>query len=168
MGTRVMSAVSKECCAMDVTRDGGRSFAAGQLLPESTLKDVVDTMVHLVEFAGALVIFAGALWAFLQLLRGAAPWARSSKAGAREPRLEFNRIRLSLGRFLTLGLEFQLAGDILRTAIAPTFTEIGQLAAIAAIRTVLNYFLGKEIEKERREVEWAPGEGPATSPAVRS
>lgn len=45
------------------------------------------------------------------------------------------------------------AGDILRTAVAPTFTEIGQLAAIAAIRTALNYFLGKEIERERDEVE---------------
>ncbi|MET8976765.1 DUF1622 domain-containing protein [Streptomyces sp. NPDC004539] len=104
----------------------------GYLLPESALKDVVDTMVHLVEFAGALVIFAGALWAFLRLLRGGG----------------FDRVRLSMGRFLTLGLEFQLAGDILRTAVAPTFTEIGQLAAIAAIRTALNHFLGKEIEKE--------------------
>ncbi|MEV5877088.1 DUF1622 domain-containing protein [Streptomyces sp. NPDC052101] len=125
-------------------------------------------MVHLVEFAGALVIFVGALWAFVQLLRGAAPWERVSRDGVREPRREFNRIRLSLGRFLTLGLEFQLAGDILRTAIAPTFAEIGQLAAIATIRTVLNYFLGKEIEKERKEVEWVPGAGPAASPAVPS
>ncbi|NEA99781.1 DUF1622 domain-containing protein [Streptomyces sp. SID13726] len=136
------------------------------MLPESTLKDVVDTLVHLVEFAGALVIFVGALWTFVQLLRGAAPW--SLRAGVREPHWEFNRIRLSLGRFLTLGLEFQLAGDILRTAIAPTFTEIGQLAAIAAIRTVLNFFLGKEIEKERKEVEQPAGERPAATPAAPS
>ncbi|MEU1180080.1 DUF1622 domain-containing protein [Streptomyces sp. NPDC005820] len=149
-------------------RDGGSAFLHADLLPESTLKNVVDTMVHLVEFAGALVIFVGALWAFVQLLRGAVPWGRADKGGAREPRWEFNRIRLSLGRFLTLGLEFQLAGDILRTAIAPTFTEIGQLAAIAAIRTVLNYFLGKEIEKEREEVERVPGGEPAMSPAVPS
>lgn len=118
-------------------------------LPESALKDVVDTLVHLVELAGALVIFAGALWAFGQLLRALAP--------GREARREFDRVRLSLGRFLTLGLEFQLAGDILRTAVAPTFTEIGQLAAVAAIRTVLNFFLGKELEKEREEVERGGG-----------
>ncbi|MEU1513875.1 DUF1622 domain-containing protein [Streptomyces sp. NPDC005811] len=138
------------------------------LLAESTLKDVVDSMVHLVEFAGALVILVGAFWAFVQLLRGAVPWGRADEAGARSPRGEFDRVRLSLGRFLTLGLEFQLAGDILRTAVAPTFTEIGQLAAIAAIRTVLNHFLGKEIEKERKEVERLPGEAPATGPAVAS
>lgn len=65
----------------------------------------------------------------------------------------FNRIRLSLGRFLVLGLEFQLAGDVLRTAVAPSFTEIGQLAAIAAMRTALNYFFGREIAQERAEIE---------------
>jgi len=65
----------------------------------------------------------------------------------------FVTVRLDLGRFLALGLEFQLAGDILRTAIAPTFAEIGQLAAVAAIRTALNYFLGREIKEEREELE---------------
>lgn len=42
---------------------------------------------------------------------------------------------------------------MLRTAIAPTFNELGKLAAVAAIRTALNYFLAKEINEERRVVE---------------
>ncbi|GAA2462917.1 hypothetical protein GCM10010405_54080 [Streptomyces macrosporus] len=42
---------------------------------------------------------------------------------------------------------------MLRTAVAPSFTEIGQLAAIAAIRTALNFFLGREIANERAEIE---------------
>ena len=57
-------------------------------------------------------------------------------------------VRLTLGRWLAVALEFELAADILRTAVAPTWNEIGQLAAIAALRTALNYFLGKEIDKE--------------------
>ncbi len=57
------------------------------------------------------------------------------------------QIRLRLGRWLSLALEFELAADILRTAIAPTWKEIGQLAAIAALRTVLNYFLQQEIDR---------------------
>lgn len=63
-------------------------------------------------------------------------------------------IRLNLGRWLTLALEFELAADILRTAVAPTWNEIGQLAAIIVIRTVLNFFLQKEIDKadQRRKV----------------
>ncbi len=56
-------------------------------------------------------------------------------------------IRLRLGRWLALSLEFELAADILRTAIAPSWSEIGQLAAIAAIRTALNYFLQQEIDR---------------------
>ncbi|MFB2769944.1 DUF1622 domain-containing protein [Pelatocladus sp. BLCC-F211] len=53
------------------------------------------------------------------------------------------RIRLSLGKSLTLSLEFALAADILRSVIAPTWDEIGKLAAIIALRTILNYFLSK-------------------------
>ncbi len=56
-------------------------------------------------------------------------------------------VRLELGRWLALALEFELAADILRTAIAPTWNEIGQLAAIVVLRTALNYFLQKEIDK---------------------
>ncbi|USI90172.1 DUF1622 domain-containing protein [Rhodococcus pyridinivorans] len=62
----------------------------------------------------------------------------------------FVPVRSSLGRFLALGLEFQLASDILRTAISPSFDQIGKLAAIAAIRTALNYFLAREVAEEQR------------------
>ncbi|MEU9925174.1 DUF1622 domain-containing protein [Streptomyces griseoluteus] len=116
-----------------------------EVLPESTLRDAIGLLVRLIESAGALIIFIGAVWAFVQFVR-AGMRGRGKMAG-------FNRIRLSLGQFLVLGLEFQLAGDVLRTAVAPSFAEIGQLAAIAAIRTALNYFLGREIAQERAEIE---------------
>jgi uncharacterized membrane protein len=60
------------------------------------------------------------------------------------------QVRLSLGRWLALGLEFALAADILRTAVAPTWHDIGQLAAIAVLRTGLNYSLEREIAREER------------------
>jgi uncharacterized membrane protein len=56
-------------------------------------------------------------------------------------------VRLRLGRWLALSLDFALAADILRTAIAPSWNEIGQLAAIAALRTALNFFLEREMER---------------------
>ena len=118
-----------------------------ELLPESLLRDAVDVLVRLVEAAGGLVIFTGAAWAFVQFVRAGVTRRRE------EARRAFVAIRLSLGRFLALGLEFQLAGDVLRTAIAPSFAEIGQLAAIAAIRTALNFFLSREIDVERAQVE---------------
>jgi uncharacterized membrane protein len=56
-------------------------------------------------------------------------------------------IRLRFGRWLSLALEFELAADILRTAISPGWSEIGQLGAIVVLRTVLNFFLQMEIDK---------------------
>jgi uncharacterized membrane protein len=116
--------------------------AAIDILPEETLRDVVDTLVRLVEAAGAIVIFIGAGIAFVGFVR-ALP--------KRNPE-EFVPVRLSLGRFLALGLEFQLASDVLRTAIAPSFQELAKLAAVATIRTALNFFLAREIAEERKQV----------------
>ena len=59
-------------------------------------------------------------------------------------------LRLELGRSLALALEFLLGADILRTAVEPTWDEIARLAAIAAIRTALNYFLQRELAAEAR------------------
>lgn len=59
-------------------------------------------------------------------------------------------VRLRLARWLAVSLEFALAADILRTAVAPSWDEIGKLAAIAALRTLLNFFLQREIEGEAR------------------
>ncbi|MEU8819719.1 DUF1622 domain-containing protein [Actinoplanes sp. NPDC048796] len=114
-----------------------------EIFSERWLSEAVDLMVRLVEAAGALIIFVGAMVAF----------ARFVVVGLRERRAEaFVPVRLELGRFLALGLEFQLASDILRTAIAPTLREIAELAAVAAIRTALNYFLSREIKEERAEL----------------
>ena len=64
-----------------------------------------------------------------------------------EPGQAKDIIRIRLGRWLALALEFELAADILGTAIAPTWDEIGKLAAIVVLRTALNFFLQKEIEQ---------------------
>ena len=79
----------------------------------------------------------------------------------------FAQLRLNLGRFLVLGLEFQLAADILRTAVAPNFTELAQLATVAAIRTALNFFLGLEIKEETELVRADKAAAAAASAAPR-
>lgn len=56
-------------------------------------------------------------------------------------------IRLKLGRVLVLGLEFTVASDILRTAVAPTRQDILNLGAIVLLRTLLNFFLENEIRQ---------------------
>jgi len=63
----------------------------------------------------------------------------------------FGAVRLTLARYLSLALEFQLAADILSTAIAPSWDQIGKLGAIAVIRTGLNFFLAREMANEAAE-----------------
>lgn len=68
-------------------------------------------------------------------------------------RVSFTAVRLSLARYLALALEFQLAADVVDTAVSPEWKHIGQLAALAAIRTALNYFLGREMREARESLE---------------
>lgn len=98
------------------------------------------------EAAAALVIGLATVEATLRalflLVRSALP-----QVGIHEHQDDKEKVRLRLGRWLAVALEFELAADILRTAVAPTWDEIGQLAAIVVLRTLLNYFLQKEIDK---------------------
>lgn len=92
-----------------------------------------------VEALGALIVGMGVILA-------AALFARDLLS---RHTADFNAIRLTLARYLALALEFQLGADILSTAVAPSWTEIGKLGAVAVIRTTLNYFLSKEIKEEQ-------------------
>ncbi|MFC5577783.1 DUF1622 domain-containing protein [Lysobacter niabensis] len=89
------------------------------------------------ESLSVLMIVIGAIEAIWRLLPGIMrTWTHMRRRAA----------WLSLARWLLLGLEFMLAADIVRTAIAPSWDDIGQLAAIAVIRTFLNYFLERDLE----------------------
>ena len=111
-------------------------------LLEGGLSEIVEVLKFCFEAISVLCILLG-LIACLQLVL------------VRPRRLyipPFIDIRLTLGSWLALGLEFQLGADILGTTITPSFDTLGQLAVIAVIRTFLNYFLSKEIEQEARQV----------------
>src|SRR5918993_2496597 len=110
---------------------------------EEHLVTAVGYLKLAVEAVGAAIVGFGALATVVVYLL--------SVFGVRKR--SYTEIRLFLGRYLALGLEFQLASDILSTAVSPTIAEIEILAAIVVIRTVLNYFLSKEIEREEVEVE---------------
>jgi uncharacterized membrane protein len=64
--------------------------------------------------------------------------------GAASPEEQTRGARTSLGAWLSFALELEVAADILRTAIAPSWNEIGQLAAVVALRTILNAVLRAE------------------------
>ena len=62
-------------------------------------------------------------------------------------------IWLKFATWILLALEFALAADLVRTAVAPTWDDIAKLAVIATIRTMLNYFLAKDIASFERGTE---------------
>ena len=66
-------------------------------------------------------------------------------------------IWLRHARWLIAGLTFQLAADIIETSITTSWEAVGRLAAIAVIRTFLNYFLERDLadvrERQRNHTE---------------
>jgi uncharacterized membrane protein len=109
----------------------------------------IERLAAGIEIAAAILIGLAAIEA---VLRSLPLFVRTMRA--QEAKVS---VRLSLGRWLALGLEFELAADILRTAVAPTWRDIGQLAAIAVLRTGLNYSLEREIARETRVDEQRQG-----------
>jgi len=65
--------------------------------------------------------------------------------------LSKEKIRVEFGSSVAVALELMLGADVLATAVAPSWNDIGQLAAIAVILTALNYFLGKELKEIHAE-----------------
>jgi len=117
----------------------------------TTFADISDLVMHGAEWLRLALETLGALSIATGMFAALSHVARSARAG----NVRFTETRFTLARYLALALEFQLAADILETAISPSWQQIGQLAAIATIRTALNYFLTREIAGERQEVEVA-------------
>jgi uncharacterized membrane protein len=103
---------------------------------EQGLLLAVEWLRLVVEFVGASMIAAGIGTSLYALARQliAKRWG------------DFDPVRLSFARYLAMGLEFQLAADVLSTAVSPSWDRIGKLAAIAVIRTGLNFFLMREMK----------------------
>jgi uncharacterized membrane protein len=105
------------------------------------LRLVAQTIATVVEGIGVVIVAVAVVLATARFATGLL---------ARRRTLPSDSVRLALGRSLALALEFLLGADILRTAVEPSWDEIGRLAAIATIRTALNYFLQREIAAEAR------------------
>ena len=99
--------------------------------------------VTVVDWLALIMIVVGSVEAFF---RGF--WTMFASSDGHTQR----DVWLRLGRWLVAGLTFQLAADVLETAVTSSWDEVARLAAIAAIRTFLNYFLERDIDavQERR------------------
>jgi uncharacterized membrane protein len=106
---------------------------------EAFFWQVAGQVAVAIEGAAVLIVTIGAVEAFVRVI-GILTHPRTSH-GARKV------IWRRFGMWLLLGLEFELAADIVRSVISPTWQDIGELGTIAVIRTFLNYFLEKDLDQ---------------------
>lgn len=104
---------------------------------EEIAKNITITISHALEIISAAIIAA----ALLKLTVSYFQSFLKTKNG-----LSARGARVTFGSAVAVSLELLLGADVLATAVAPSWDDIGKLAAIAILRTALNYFLEKELK----------------------
>lgn len=98
--------------------------------------DLIGMTIILYGFVISLIGFLGAEW---QRLRGG------------NALLACQSVRIQLGSYILLGIEFMIASDIVHTVISRELEDLAFVAALVAIRTAISYFLGKELAEVSAE-----------------
>ena len=106
--------------------------------------DTCHTIISIASFSlniiGALITVWGIVVSLFEFLK--------KELSQRADSVKYNEtIRLKLGSYLVLALEFFIASDIIKTIITPSWQSLGILGAIVVIRTILSYFLTKDLKK---------------------
>jgi uncharacterized membrane protein len=115
---------------------------------EMLLRDCASYVALAAELSSVLCIATGMVQT---LIRTAILLGARQMQGRRTRR----EVWTQFAAWIVLALEFALAADIVRTAIAPTWDDIGRLGAIALIRTGLNYFLERDMAEFQPDEERA-------------
>lgn len=112
---------------------------------EALFKHYTGFLAIAIEIVAAVIIGLAAVQAAYRSLRAFVLGDETVES--------WTRIRIRLGRWLAVALEFELAADILGTAVTPTWDDVGKLAAIIVLRTLLNYFLHREVREADEQVQ---------------
>jgi uncharacterized membrane protein len=127
-----------------------QGFRNGISRGKHTMKEwlvfLTEHTIVLIDAAALVLIAIGTIEAFIYGLGG----MLSSQSGHQR-----RDIWLRYARWLVAGLTFQLAADIIETSITTSWDAVGRLAAIAVIRTFLNYFLERDLTELRERQDEA-------------
>lgn len=121
------------------------AFAQSLEVAEGFFKISASWLALVVEVVACLIIAAAMIEAAAAVF--------SLKRDPFHPLKRRKEVFLRFGSWLILALEFELAADIIRSAIAPTWEQLGMLGAVALIRTFLNFFLERDVEKLSESTE---------------
>lgn len=117
---------------------------------ENFVQGIIKWVVYICQILAIIVISTGIVRSMIIYVKDALFGLEASEA------IKYSR--MELGHSFSLGLGFLIGASILHTAIAPNWDDIGKLAAIIAIRTILNYFLLLDIGKASRMPLGSPSE----------
>ncbi len=118
--------------------DGGKALTLFELCAQA-----LHIAALCVGAVGLLIILYGVARGTVKLL---VTEVRGSKTQDR------NTLRMDLGYYLLLGLEFLVAADIIETLLAPGLEHVLVLGAIVLIRTVISISLNWELKQHAEHV----------------
>ncbi len=104
---------------------------------EEIAKTVTVYVGHAVEILAAIIVGAAVIKTIISYTQSIA---------GKKSIISKEEIRVQFGSSVAVALELLLGADVLATAVAPSWDDIGKLAAIAVLRTASNYFLEKELK----------------------
>jgi uncharacterized membrane protein len=105
---------------------------------------LLNTVTQTVAYVGAAIIVWGALLGAVGFIR-----VEFARLRGRADAAANETVRVRFGSYLLLGMEFLIAADIMQTVFKPTLTDVAILGGIVIIRTVISYFLNRDIVASR-------------------
>src|SRR5215210_4021798 len=132
---------------LDVSQLPGIELVIKQLTVLSALRTFLETVSLALELIGVAIILYGAIVTIIFLIKAEAKSVRQAGQSQYRIKQQFTT------RILT-GLEFFIAGDVLKTIINPALESLAVVGAIVAIRAALTYFLNRELKDERERDEY--------------
>lgn len=109
-------------------------------------------LVTLLEWAASAIdLFAIALL-LVGVARFAAGWVASEARKGVERTQKMNRERIGLARYILAALEVFIVSDIIHAALSLKFSDLVFLGLLVIIRSVISYFLDRELEQLKKEL----------------
>ena len=122
---------------------------------QATLYQLLNIVVTGINLVGITIVFWGFVVAAIGFIK-----MKLHRHDVAYFLTEANQIRAVLGTYILFGLEFMIAGDIIHTFIKPSQEDLIILATIVAIRTVISYFLAREVDEARHDAILKKKEAP--------
>ena len=107
---------------------------------------ILEWIAAIIELAAIALLILGAIRFIVGVFR-----AELRRDGPERVR-KTNRERIELGRYILAGLELFIVADIIRTALSLAFSDLLFLGLLVVIRSIISYFLDRELSELKREL----------------